>query len=74
MQQLNIQEIRASVDQLDKLVAEFGELTVTRNGKPIARILPVHSNWKRPTHKNLRARTPPLSSSETSIRRERNER
>jgi antitoxin (DNA-binding transcriptional repressor) of toxin-antitoxin stability system len=75
MKQLNVREMRACIGRLDELVAEAGELIVSRNGHPIARILPIEGVRKRPDHADLRAATPQLSvSSADLIRGERDER
>jgi antitoxin (DNA-binding transcriptional repressor) of toxin-antitoxin stability system len=75
MKELNVREMRASIGQLDRLVAASGELIVTRSGKAIARVLPVHGQRQRPDHAELRARMPRLSTpSAQLIRDERDER
>ncbi|GAB6040682.1 type II toxin-antitoxin system Phd/YefM family antitoxin [Endothiovibrio diazotrophicus] len=75
MHQLSIREMRASLGQLDRLVSDAGELVVTRNGKAIARILPIGAPRTRPDHADLRRRTAPLEvDSATLIREERDER
>jgi antitoxin (DNA-binding transcriptional repressor) of toxin-antitoxin stability system len=75
MKELNVREMRASIGRLDALVDASGELIVTRGGKAIARILPIHRNRQRPDHADLRARMPPLSIlSEVLVRGERDER
>lgn len=71
MQTINVREMCASIGQLDHLVDEAGELIITRQGKAIARILPIQRK-RRPTHSDLRNRTKCLAvNSETLIRRER---
>ena len=75
MQTINIREMRTSIGNLGNLVEEAGELLVTRHGKPVARILPVQGQRKRPSHEDLRRRTGPLhTGSEVLIRGERDER
>ena len=59
MKELNVREMRAAIGRLDTLVDASGELIVTRGGKVIARILPVHRNQQRLDHADLRARMPP---------------
>ena len=41
MKTLSIREIRSALPHLDELVAEAGEVVVTRRGRPLARILPI---------------------------------
>ena len=75
MQQLSVREMRESIGKLDHLVNEAGELIVTRNGKPIARILPIQGSRQRPDHADLRQSQPASEvSSTTLIREDRDER
>jgi len=75
MKTLNIRETRKALSQLDRLLDEEGELTITRRGEPIARI--VHANGKRsmPSHRDLRESMPRfLKGSEKIVRADRNSR
>ena len=75
MKTLSIREIRKELAQLDKMVSREGEIVVTRRGQPIARLLPLRSKQRMPSHADLRASTPRLKNgSETHIRTERDER
>lgn len=75
MNELSVREMRAAIGRLDKLVAESGELIITRHGRPIARILPITGGVTRPDHAELRKQTPLLeTSSATPISQERDER
>ncbi len=75
MKTLNIRQFRASVGQLDQLVEKTGEVIITRNGKPILRVLPVHGKHVRPDHEDLRSKMPLLKTpSSTYVRQERDER
>ena len=75
MKTLSIREIRKELAQLDKMVSREGEIVVTRRGQPIARLLPLRSKQRMPSHADLRASMPRLKNgSETHIRTERNER
>jgi len=75
MKEINVREMRASIGRLDQLVAEAGQLVISRHGKPIARVLPMPGRRARPDHADLRARMPRLAEpSEALIRAERNER
>jgi len=72
MKTLNIRQFRASVGQLDQLVEKSGEIIITRNGKRILRVLPMHEKHMRPDHKDLRSKMPLLKTlSSTHIRQER---
>lgn len=75
MKEINVREMRASIGRLDELVAEAGQLVISRHGKPIARVLPMPGRRARPDHADLRDRMPRLADpSEALIRAERNER
>lgn len=75
MKSLSIREVRRELTQLDKLVAREGEVVITRHGQPIARLLPVRSTQRMPSHADLRASMPRLKQgSETHVRAERDER
>ena len=75
MKNLSIREIRKELAQLDELVLREGEVVVTRRGRPIARLLPLRSKQRMPSHADLRASMPRLKQgSEKHIRTERDER
>jgi prevent-host-death family protein len=75
LKHLNIREVRSELAQLDELVAREGEVVITRRGRPIARLLPLRSKRRMPSHADLRASMPPLKSgSETHVRADRDER
>ncbi len=72
MKQLNIREARQSLAQLEKILAEEGEITITRRGEPIARVIPVAPIREIPSHRGLRQKMPCLKKgSEALIRAER---
>jgi antitoxin (DNA-binding transcriptional repressor) of toxin-antitoxin stability system len=73
MKQLTIREARQALSHLDRLLAAEGELTITRRGELIARILPVGRNRAIPSHRDLRERMPRMrKGSEKLIREDRN--
>ena len=75
VKELNIREMRASLGQLDALIATEGELVIRRRGEPIARVLPMTSQRRLPSHADLRQRMPLLQApSADLIRNERDER
>jgi len=75
MKSLSIREVRRELAQLDELVSREGEVVITRRGQPIARLLPLRSKRRMPSHADLRARMPRLKkSSERHIRADRDER
>ena len=75
MKKLSIREVRKELAQLDALVSREGEIVVTRRGQPIARLLPLRSKQRMPSHADLRASMPRLKQgSEKHIRTGRDER
>jgi len=75
MKTLSIREVRKELAQLDELVLREGEIVVTRRGQPIARLLPLRSKQRMPSHADLRASMPRLKKgSEKHIRTEWDER
>lgn len=75
MKQLTIREARQSLSHLESLLATEGEVTITRRGKPIARVMPITRDLVIPSHKNLRSKMPRLRKrSEVLVRQDRNER
>lgn len=75
MKTLSIREMRSELGKLDQLVQIEGELLITRQGKPIARILPVRGARPKPSHAELRASMPRLERpSENLVREDRDER
>lgn len=75
MKNLSIRQVRKELAQLDELVSREGEVVVTRRGRPIARLLPLRSKLRMPSHADLRAGMPRLKKgSEKHIRAERDER
>jgi antitoxin (DNA-binding transcriptional repressor) of toxin-antitoxin stability system len=54
MKKLTIREARQSLSQLDRLLEEEGEITITRRGIPIGRVTGVGTKKAIPSHKDLR--------------------
>ena len=74
MKELNIRMMRASLGQLAELVAAEGEKLISRQREPIARVLPMIPQRRRPHHAELRQRMQLLIfSSANVIRDERDE-
>ena len=67
--------MRAALTRLDKVVAEAGEVVVTRRGRALVRILPVRPAHRIPSLKALRASMPKMKiPSEVLIREDRDKR
>jgi prevent-host-death family protein len=75
MRSVSVREMRTALPRLEQLLAEEGEIVITRNGKPVARVLPTRSARPIPSHADLRSRMPRLEvGSEVRIRQDRDER
>ncbi|MEM7765890.1 MAG: hypothetical protein AAF253_00200 [Pseudomonadota bacterium] len=53
--QMSIRELRAALSKIEQDLVEHGEITLTRNGKPIARIQPPAAAPKIRAHRDLSA-------------------
>lgn len=72
MKSISIREAREALTHLEELVTEHGEITITRRGRPIARLVPVPARKPVPSHADLRARMRPMvRGSEELIREDR---
>jgi prevent-host-death family protein len=75
MKTLTIREIRSALPHLDEIVAEAGEVVITRRGRPLARIVPVRPRGGMPSRAALRASMPKMKvPSEVLIRQDRDSR
>ena len=54
MKKLTIREARKSLTNLDRLLAVEGELTITRRGEAIARLVQIGRRRPIPSHRDLR--------------------
>lgn len=73
--ELSIREVRQQLPQLQEILEKYHEITITRHGKPLARLLPVGQVKQRPGHEELRSMQPRLlTPSEVLIREDRDER
>lgn len=72
MQSLPIHEVSALLDRLEAILRESGELTLTRDGVPVARIVPAGASRPVPSRRALRESMPRLDTpSEVLIRQDR---
>jgi prevent-host-death family protein len=75
MKKLTIRQARSSLGSLDRLLAEEGEVTITRRGEEIARVVPVGRGRPIPSHEALRRKMPRMRRrSERLIREDRDAR
>lgn len=72
---MSIREAREALTHLEEIIEREGEITVTRHGRPVARIVALHGPRAAPSHADLRASLPRQDvPSEVLLRRERDER
>jgi prevent-host-death family protein len=72
MKTLSIREMRSALPRIAQIVAEEGEVVVTRRGQPLVRILPARPKRGIPSRATLRASMPKLKvPSEELIRKDR---
>ena len=72
MKKLTIRQTRESLGSLDRLLAEEGEVTITRRGEAIARVVPAGARRPMPSHAALRRSMPRMRrASEQLVREDR---
>ena len=69
MKSITVRETRQGLSRLEELLAE-GEVTITRRGKPVARLLPIGGGRPIPSHKDLRDCIPRLRRGSERLQRE----
>ena len=75
MKKLSIREARQSLSRLDRLLEIEGEVTITRRGDPIAKVVQVGRKRLIPSHRDLRDGMKPMhTESEAVLRKDRDER
>jgi antitoxin (DNA-binding transcriptional repressor) of toxin-antitoxin stability system len=75
MKKLTIREVRQSLPHLDRLLADEGEVVITRRGEPIARVVQIGKKRPIPSHRDLRESTVQIRrGSEKVVREIREER
>ena len=72
MKTLTIRKAREALGHMDLLVAEHGEIILTRHGKPIVRVVAMEPRRPMPSRRDLRSSLKPMErGSEELIREER---
>ena len=72
MKKLTIREARQSLSHLDRLLEQEGEITITRRGKPIGRVMAIAGKKAMPSHKDLRMKMAPVrTESQVLVREDR---
>jgi antitoxin (DNA-binding transcriptional repressor) of toxin-antitoxin stability system len=69
---MSIRELRDSLSSIDQIVDDAGEILVTRHGRPVARMTSMKPGRTVPSHADLRAAMPRMTTpSEDLVRAER---
>jgi prevent-host-death family protein len=72
---INVRELQAALPRLEQLLTEEGEVVITRNGKPVARVLPTAAEGRIPSRAELRRKMRRVEvGSEVLIREDRDAR
>ena len=58
MKKMTIREARQALSRLDRILEEEGEVTITRRGRAVARVVSVSGKRAIPSHKALRESMP----------------
>ena len=75
MRSISVRDMRAALPRLEQLLAEEGEVVITRNGKPVARVLPTVPKGNIPSRAELRRKMRRVEvGSEVLIREDRDAR
>ena len=70
MKKLSVRETRQSLSSLEHLLADEEEVTITRRGEAIARLVKVGRKKPIPSHRDLRERMPRMRKASERITRE----
>ena len=54
MKKLSIREARQALSHLDHILATEGEVTITKRGRAIARVIQLSKGMRIPSHRDLR--------------------
>ncbi|HEU5361501.1 MAG TPA: type II toxin-antitoxin system prevent-host-death family antitoxin [Candidatus Deferrimicrobiaceae bacterium] len=60
MKKMSVREARQALSRLEQVLEEEGEVTITRRGRAVARVVSVEGKRAIPSHKALRASMPRL--------------
>jgi len=70
MKKLTIRDARKSLSHLEQLLADEGEMMITRRGKTIARVVQVSKARPIPSHRDLREGMPRIRRGSEKIMRQ----
>ncbi len=75
MKKLNIRQARQALSSLERILELEGEVTITRRGDPVARLVQIGRKRPIPSHRDLREEMKRmLERSEVILRKDRDER
>ena len=75
MKRLTIREARQALSHLDEILATEGEVTITKRGRAIARVVQLGRKLPIPSHSDLREKMPRMKlGSEKLVREDRDAR
>ena len=75
MKTLTIREARQALSHLDEILATEGEVTITKRGRAIARVVQLGREMPIPSHRDLREKMPRMKlGSEKLVREDRDAR
>jgi antitoxin (DNA-binding transcriptional repressor) of toxin-antitoxin stability system len=75
MREISVREMRSVLTSLEQILEEEGELTITRRGRKVARVVPMTLGRPVPSHRRLREAMPLQAvGSEALVRQDRDER
>jgi prevent-host-death family protein len=72
MRAMSIREVRDNLVNIEQVIEREGEVTVTRHGRPVAKIVALRQRGPAPSHADLRASMPRMERpSEELVREDR---
>jgi prevent-host-death family protein len=72
MRAMSIREVRDNLVNIEQVIEREGEVTVTRHGRPVAKIVALRQRSPVPSHADLRASMPRMERpSEELVREDR---
>jgi len=75
MKQLTIREARQALSHLDNILEAEGEVTITKRGRAVARVIQFNKSVSIPSHRDLRKKMPLMKKgSEKGVREDRDAR
>ena len=75
MKKLTIREARQALSHLDHILATEGEVTITKRGRAIARVIQLSKGMRIPSHRDLREKMSRMKKgSEKLVREDRDAR